>query len=98
MVCICGHSHCDLGNPRVDSISRRTLADNSVGRVIDNLLRVDLVIFDELGFAPLDPTGGGEVTNAQSGLHRCVTDTHQEMGVGFNKYVRPLMSASLSAG
>src|SRR5207245_9224738 len=33
------------------------LADNSVGRVIDNLLRVDLVILDELGFAPLDPTG-----------------------------------------
>jgi len=35
----------------------RGLADNSVGRVIDNLLRVDLVILDELGFAPLDPTG-----------------------------------------
>jgi len=29
----------------------RGLADNSVGRVIDNLLRVDLVILDELGFA-----------------------------------------------
>lgn len=35
----------------------RGLADNSVGRVIDNLLRVDLVICDEIGFAPLDPTG-----------------------------------------
>ena len=35
----------------------RGLADNSVGRVIDGLLRADLVIVDELGFAPLDPTG-----------------------------------------
>jgi DNA replication protein DnaC len=36
----------------------RGLADNSVGRVIDNLLRADLVLLDELGFAPLDATGG----------------------------------------
>ncbi|MDA8373564.1 MAG: IS21-like element helper ATPase IstB [Actinomycetota bacterium] len=35
----------------------RGLADNSVGRVIDQLLRCDLVIIDELGFAPLDATG-----------------------------------------
>ena len=35
----------------------RGLADNSVGRVIDNLLRTDLVICDELGFAPLDANG-----------------------------------------
>ena len=35
----------------------RGLADNSVGRVIDGLLRDDLVIVDELGFAPLDDTG-----------------------------------------
>ncbi|GAA0950895.1 hypothetical protein GCM10009560_70920 [Nonomuraea longicatena] len=35
----------------------RGLADNSVGRVIDNLLRHDLVIIDEVGFAPLDDTG-----------------------------------------
>jgi DNA replication protein DnaC len=35
----------------------RGLADNSVGRVIDTLLRNDLVIIDELGFAPLDDTG-----------------------------------------
>jgi DNA replication protein DnaC len=32
----------------------RGLADNSVGRVIDNLLHADLIICDELGFAPLD--------------------------------------------
>jgi DNA replication protein DnaC len=35
----------------------RGLADNSVGRVIENLLRADLVIVDEVGFAPLDDTG-----------------------------------------
>jgi DNA replication protein DnaC len=35
----------------------RGLADNSVGRVIDGLLRHDLVIVDEIGFAPLDATG-----------------------------------------
>jgi DNA replication protein DnaC len=35
----------------------RGLADNSVGRLIDGLLRADLVICDELGFAPLDATG-----------------------------------------
>jgi len=35
----------------------RGLADNSVGRVIDTLLRNDYVIVDELGFAPLDDTG-----------------------------------------
>ena len=35
----------------------RGLADNSVGKVIENLLRNDLIIIDELGFAPLDDTG-----------------------------------------
>ena len=35
----------------------RALADNSVGKVIDTLLRNDLIIIDELGFAPLDDTG-----------------------------------------
>ncbi len=35
----------------------RGLADNSVGRLIDTLLRNDAVLVDELGFAPLDDTG-----------------------------------------
>jgi DNA replication protein DnaC len=35
----------------------RGLADNSVGRVIENLLRNDLLLVDEVGFAPLDDTG-----------------------------------------
>jgi DNA replication protein DnaC len=35
----------------------RALADNSVGKVIDTLLRNDLILVDEVGFAPLDDTG-----------------------------------------
>lgn len=35
----------------------RGQADNSVGRILAGLLRADLLICDELGFAPLDPTG-----------------------------------------
>src|SRR5947209_2956455 len=35
----------------------RALADNSVGRTIGNLLRNELIVIDELGFAPLDDTG-----------------------------------------
>ena len=35
----------------------RGLADNSVGKVIENQLRNDLILVDEVGFAPLDDTG-----------------------------------------
>src|SRR5258708_14283871 len=35
----------------------RGLADNSVGKVIENLLRNDLILVDEVGFAPLHDTG-----------------------------------------
>jgi len=35
----------------------RGLADNTVARQLDSLLRADLVICDELGFAPLDLAG-----------------------------------------
>src|SRR5438128_354244 len=35
----------------------RGLADNTVARVIESLLRNDLVLVDEVGFAPLDATG-----------------------------------------
>ena len=35
----------------------RGLADNSVSGVIDSLMRADLLLIDELGFAPLDDTG-----------------------------------------
>jgi DNA replication protein DnaC len=68
-----GKSHCliGLGEAAVRSGKRvryfaaaalveslyRGLADNSVGRLIESLLRADLVIVDELGFAPLDDVG-----------------------------------------
>jgi DNA replication protein DnaC len=35
----------------------RGLADNTVGKTIETLLRADLLILDEVGFAPLDDTG-----------------------------------------
>lgn len=35
----------------------RGLADNSVGRVIETILKADAVLVDEVGFAPLDHTG-----------------------------------------
>jgi len=35
----------------------RGLADNSVGRVIDSVLKADLILIDEIGFAPLDDNG-----------------------------------------
>ena len=33
------------------------MADNTVGRTIDTLLRHNFIVIDELGFAPLDATG-----------------------------------------
>ena len=35
----------------------RGLADNSVGRVIEQILKADLILIDEIGFAPLDDNG-----------------------------------------
>jgi len=35
----------------------RGMADNSVGRVIESILRAELIIIDEVGFAPLDDNG-----------------------------------------
>ena len=35
----------------------RGLADNSVGRVLEGILRADLILIDEIGFAHLDHTG-----------------------------------------
>jgi DNA replication protein DnaC len=35
----------------------RGLADNSVGRVLEGILRADLILIDEIGFAPMDHTG-----------------------------------------
>ena len=35
----------------------RGLADNSVGRVLEQILKADLILIDEIGFAPMDHTG-----------------------------------------
>jgi DNA replication protein DnaC len=35
----------------------RALADNSVGKTITAILRADLILIDEIGFAPMDPAG-----------------------------------------
>jgi DNA replication protein DnaC len=59
-----GHAAVDAGHrvryfsaaELVDTLYRG-LADNSVGRVIETILRADYVIVDELGFAPLDNNG-----------------------------------------
>ncbi len=59
-----GHAAVDAGH-RVRYFSAvelvetlyRGLADNSVGRVIESILRAEFVIVDELGFAPLDDAG-----------------------------------------
>lgn len=48
----------------------RGLADNSVGRIIDTLLRNDLLILDEVGFAPLDDTGTQTAVPARRGRLR----------------------------
>jgi IstB-like ATP binding protein len=47
-----GHAAVAAGH----KVRYRGVADNSVGRVIDTLLRHDLLV-DEIGFAPLDDTG-----------------------------------------
>jgi DNA replication protein DnaC len=59
-----GHAAVDAGRrvryftaPELVDTLYRGLADNSVGKVIDQLLRADLVIVDEIGFAPLDDAG-----------------------------------------
>jgi DNA replication protein DnaC len=57
----------------------RALADNSVGRVIETLLRNDLIICDELGFAPLDDTG------AQL-LFRFVAAAYEQRALGIGSH------------
>jgi DNA replication protein DnaC len=51
-----------LTAPDVVETLYRALADNSVGKTIDTLLRNDLLILDEVGFAPLDDTGTQPLT------------------------------------
>ena len=51
-----GKSHVLIAVDLIDTLYRG-LADNTVGKIIDTLLRADLLILDEIGFAPLDDTG-----------------------------------------
>jgi len=53
----------------------RGLADNSAGKVIENLLRNDLLLVDEVGFAPLDNT-------AAQLLFRLVSAAYERRALG----------------
>jgi len=53
----------------------RGLADNSAGKVIENLLRNDLILVDEVGFAPLDDT-------AAQLLFRLVSAAYERRALG----------------
>ena len=55
----------------------RGLADNTVGRVIETVLRADLVIIDELGFAPLDDTGAQLLFRFVAAAYE-----HRALGIG----------------
>ena len=57
----------------------RGQADNSVGRLNVTLLRNDLIIIDELGFAPLDDTG------AQM-LFRFVAAAYERRSIGIGSH------------
>jgi DNA replication protein DnaC len=59
----------------------RGLADNSVGRIIDTMLRNELILIDEVGFAPLDDTG------AQL-LFRVVAAAYERRALGIESWGR----------
>ena len=59
----------------------RALADNSVGRVIENPLRKDLVLVDELGFAPLR-LGSEASFAALCGTARVPASSGRPSGIG----------------
>jgi DNA replication protein DnaC len=53
----------------------RGLADNTVSRSIDNLLRNDVILIDEVGFAPLDET-------ATQLLFRLIAGAYERRSIG----------------
>ena len=57
----------------------RGLADNSVGKVIEHLLRNDLILVDEVGFAPLDDT-------AAQLLFRLVSAAYERRALGVTSH------------
>ncbi len=58
----------------------RGLADNSVGRVIETILRADVVLIDELGFAPLDDTGAQLLFRLVAGAYE-----RRSLGIGSHR-------------
>ena len=59
-----GHAAVDVGHrvryfTAADLVETlyRAMADNSVGKVIGQILKADLILIDEIGFAPMDATG-----------------------------------------
>ena len=63
-------------------------AGNSVGRVIDTLLRNDLIIVEESGFAPLDDTG-------TQLLSRFITAACERRALGRHRYLRGIRARLL---
>ena len=57
----------------------RGLADNSVGRVIETILKADLILIDEIGFAPLDD-------NAAQLLFRLVAAAYERRSLGIGSH------------
>jgi DNA replication protein DnaC len=55
----------------------RGLADNSVGRVIEQILRADLIMIDEVGFAPMDDTGAQLFFRLVAAAYE-----HRSLGIG----------------
>ena len=55
----------------------RGLADNSVGKVIDQVLKADLILIDEIGFAPMDDTGAQLFFRIVAAAYE-----HRALGVG----------------
>ncbi|HEX8770044.1 MAG TPA: ATP-binding protein [Acidimicrobiales bacterium] len=81
-----GHAAVDAGRrvryfsaPELVETLYRGLADNSVGKVIDQTLRVDVVIVDEIGFAPLDDT-------AAQLLFRFVAAAYERVSLGISSH------------
>jgi DNA replication protein DnaC len=55
----------------------RALADNSVGKVIGQIMKADLILVDEIGFAPMDTTGAELFFRVVSAAYE-----HRSVGIG----------------
>jgi len=55
----------------------RALADNSVGKVIGQIMKADLILVDEIGFAPMDATGAELFFRTVAAAYE-----HRSLGIG----------------